>query len=320
MDHVLIDMSTHCMLGRGSHEECTTARERLTGNEHIVFCGEAKGFAVYEHEQLNTLWRTAKGWEYTPLVDYPTMCRAMKKEADLVGPISVYLSTLGANEMSQQPERNGVKWPQRGASARVFEIAQQISTQKQNFATKEEVVAAASAERINEGTAATQYSAWRRYWAQPNELKNHPMPAAAPEPQAAVAPAAPPQPAPSVPQQVQEVVQQAAAHAPQAPTAFAPPIPPQFAAAPAQSHAAPAAPTAPAQFAPQTAMPAQASAPFQQPAHAEPNPLKAADVPEAAQQTRVLVGMHVGVDLSPAITRLERLLALLRDAQADFGD
>lgn len=300
MDHVLIDMASRRMLGRGYRPELEAARDRLTGNEHIVYCAEAKGFAVYEHAQLNELWLTAKGWTHTPLVDYVTMCRAMKAESEQVGPIGRFLSTIGENDMSQENERNGVKWPQRGASARVFEIAQEISTRKQDFATKEEVVSAARAESINDGTASTQYSAWRRYWADPST-------AAAQPPAAPVAPVAPQAPVapPNIVHHVAETVHQA-----QQPAAFTPPAPPQF-AAPAVAH-----PTqAPQPF--QAPAPVQHSTPFQQPAQAQPAPL--ADRADPEQNVSVQVGFHVGVDMQPAIQKVERLLQLLKDAQADFG-
>lgn len=328
MDHVLIDMEERRMLGRGSHAECLHGQEVL-GEQfryHVVYCNEAKGFSVFTHEVLADLWLKAKGYEHAPLVQFGLLCKAMHDEAQKVGPLSVYLANLNEeNAMSNVAEQNGVKWPQRGASARVFEIAQQISTQKKDFASKDEVVVAATAEGINAGTAGTQYSAWLRYWQGPvNE------PAAPVAPTAPAAPQAPVAPTPPMSHQMPQAVVQGvheAVHAAQVarneapptpvpPVAFNPPATPPF--------SAPQQPAAPSPFTPPAApqQPAQVPAqPFAQPSVAQEVAVagNATDV-DPKQRVNVEIGMHVSVSLLPALAKLEKLLQVLRDAQADFGD
>lgn len=313
MDHVLIDLQTHRMIGRGHYAECLKVFEEL-GEQfryQVVCCNEAKGFAVYPQEMLERLWLAATGFTIAPLIQYSMWCTAMQKESQKVGPLSVAMSQLltEENEMSNVAEQNGVKWPQRGASARVFEIAQEISTQKQNFADKEEVVAKAVAEGINAGTAGTQYSAWLRYWQGPTAaLAAEPVPVAPVAPQAPVAPIAP-----ATVQAVQEVMhahQAQQPHAPVAPQAFTPPTAPAFAAP------VPAAPVHTFQ-APVQASAVAPSQPFAQPAVAQE--VAVAGMPEAEQGVAVNVGFAVTVDMTPAITKLEKLLQTLKDAQADFG-
>lgn len=324
MDHVLIDMETRRIVGRGLYGECIKAQETL-GEQfryHVVYCNEAKGFAGYPYEMLTDLWLKAKGWEHAPLVQYSTLCKAMRDESQKIGPISVALATLTKeeNEMSNV-EQNGVKWPQRGASARVFEIAQGLSTQKGDFATKDEVVAAATSEGINAGTAGTQYSAWLRYWQGPvNEPQAPTMPTAPVQPQAPVAPVPPashamPQ---AVIQGVHDVVYAAqvarneAPPVPVQPPAFTPPAAPAFSQppqAPAHAFAPPAAPQAPA----------TPSQPFAQPPVAAEIAVQGADKIDPEQRASVEVGVHVSVSLLPAIGKLEKLLLVLKDAQKDFG-
>lgn len=311
MDHVLIDMQTHRMLGRGLYVECLHGQEVL-GEQfryHIVCCSEARHFAVYPHELLTKLWLEAKGFKHAPLVQYSMLCTAMRDEAQKVGPLSIYLSKLTEeeNEMSNAAEQNGVKWPQRGASARVFEIAQAISTQKKDFATKDEVVAAATGEGINAGTAGTQYSAWLRYWQGPvNEPVVPVAPVAPVQPQAPVAPVPPQYQMPVAPVTIAQGVQESV-HAMQA-----------------TQPAAPVAPPAPAAWTPPSApafthQPVAPSQPFVKPPVAEEIAIAQAAPIEPDQRVAVEVGVHVSVTLTPAIDKLEKLLQLLKDAQADFG-
>jgi hypothetical protein len=309
MDHVLIDMETRRMIGRGLYGEVLKAQETL-GEQfryHVVYCNEAKGFAVYPHEILTDLWLKAKGFQHAPLVQYSMLCKAMHDESQKVGPISVALATLTReeDEMSNVAEQNGVKWPQRGASARVFEIAQAISTQKKDFATKDEVVAAATAEGINAGTAGTQYSAWLRYWQGPvNEAPAAPV--APVQPQAPAAPVAPVPPQHQMPVAPQQTTAPAVVQAVQEAVQHAAPV------APAQTWTPPAAPA----FSQQPHAPSQ---PFAQPAAAQEIAVQGNRNIEPEQRASVEVGVHASVSLAPAISKLEKLLEVLKDAQADFG-
>lgn len=225
--------------------------------------------------------------------------------------------------MTQASEQNGVKWPQRGASARVFEIAQQMSTTKGDFETKENVVAACVAEGINAGTAGTQYSAWRRYWEGPSATAPAVAPVAPVAPQAPVAPTPPAHPT-QLPQSVVQQIADQAYHAqvakgtpPPAPVAFQPPAAPQFSAPPIQTQPQQLAAAVQSGAGPFGG--AAASTAFVQPEAAKEVAIGENAMREASQAVSVGVGFNVSVDLSPAIAKLEQLLQTLKDAQADFG-
>lgn len=60
--------------------------------------------------------------------------------------------------------RNGVTRPKAGTkTGRVWEIADQKSTEAGAPAARKDVMAAAQAEGMNEATIATQYGRWRKY-------------------------------------------------------------------------------------------------------------------------------------------------------------
>lgn len=64
-----------------------------------------------------------------------------------------------------RPEQNGIKRPSDGTqTGRVWDIADAISKQKGEPATRIEVVNACSEEEINTSTAATQYGKWRKFF------------------------------------------------------------------------------------------------------------------------------------------------------------
>lgn len=326
MDHVLVDTYDRTIVGRGLYQECIKAMEAL--GEHFrykpVYCAEAKGFAAFTSEVLADIWLNtqggaAAGFTNRPLVQYGTLCKWVRDATDRYPPLSTILSEILRENQMSAPEQNGVKWPQRGASARVFEIAQTISTQKKDYATKEEVIAAATAEGINEGTAGTQYSAWRRYWEGPSKAAEVPQAPAAPV--APVAPLAPQAPAAIPPAGMQAIVdtvqqanvQAAAAPAPIAPLVQAPPatfMPPQ-----PPAYAPPQAPA----VIPMPSGHAAAPAAFQAPAAPVATPQPAAFTPatEGAlreQAMAVEVGMDLHISFDKAIAKAQRLAEILQDA------
>lgn len=78
-------------------------------------------------------------------------------------------------------EQNGVTRPQSGSTAKVWEIADQISAKKQAPALRKEVMEAGLAADLVAGTINTQFGKWRKFFglaAEPKEVK---APAAAAE-------------------------------------------------------------------------------------------------------------------------------------------
>jgi len=68
-----------------------------------------------------------------------------------------------APKKEKAPNQNGVTMPQKGVTARVWEIADYYSKETGAPAERADVLAACENERINPSTATTQYGRWRRF-------------------------------------------------------------------------------------------------------------------------------------------------------------
>lgn len=68
-----------------------------------------------------------------------------------------------APKKEKAPNQNGVTMPQKGVTARVWEIADYYSKETGAPAERADVLAACENEGINPSTATTQYGRWRRF-------------------------------------------------------------------------------------------------------------------------------------------------------------
>lgn len=227
-------------------------------------------------------------------------------------------------------EQNGVKWPQRGAGLDVFTIAQELSTTKGDFATRDEVVAAAVEKGVNESTARVNYGQWLKYWQGEPQKETKPAPTAPAVPMnpvtgatgaaiqqqiEATRPAAPVPPAPPAMNQ-------------SAPQAFTPPPMPTFTQPPAIPTPAPFATNAPAPVVEKEpevvrsftvthsdikGMEIGDTFTVAEPKEAAPDGIAENPVPDQ-QSVNVEVEFGLRINIKPAITKLERLLEILKEA------